>query len=341
MASVPYLGEIRMFGGNVPPDGWALCDGSSLSIDGNTTLFTLIGNTFGGDGQTFFNLPDLRGRVFVSTDNNEYSVGQTGGAEQVSLQEVNLPAHSHSASCSATGGSDTPKGNTWGPATNSVYSPPATGVLAKAMSTLGIKPAGSGKPHENMSPFLCVNYMIALDGIYPSSVEEGVGAAPDQYLSELRIFPFSFVPRGWMACNGQQLPVGPNQALYSLLLNIYGGNTSVFNLPNLVARVPVHAGQVYTQGQSGGEATHVLTIGEMPAHTHQAQASSSGPAIGLPTNAFWATNTGVKPYGSPTGPQLSSQAINPAGNNVGHENRSPYVVLNVCIAVVGIYPSKN
>jgi microcystin-dependent protein len=349
MASAPYLGEIRMFGGKVPPAGWAFCDGSSLSIANNVALFSLIGTTFGGDGQAFFNLPDLRGRVFVSTDNNEYLVGQTGGAEQVSLQEVNLPAHTHSVSCSTAGSSDTPKGNTWGPATNTVYSPPASGALARAMSTLGIKPAGSGKPHENMIPFLCVNYIIALTGIFPSKGDaagagapaDQVGGTPDQYLSELRIFPFNFVPSGWMACNGQQLPVGPNQALYALLGITYGGNASFFNLPNLVARVPVHAGDVHTLGQTGGEATHVLSIGEMPSHTHQAQASSSGPATGLPTNAFWASNTGVKPYGSPPGPLMSSQAINAAGNNVGHENRSPFVVLNICIAVVGIFPSKN
>jgi microcystin-dependent protein len=341
MASAPYLGEIRMFGGTVPPEGWALCNGSILAISPNVALFSLIGTAFGGNGTSTFGLPDLRGRVFLSTDNNEYFVGDIGGAEQVSLLDVNLPAHSHSVSCSANSGSDTPKGNTWGPATNSVYSPTETGPLAKAMSTLGIKPTGDGKPHENMIPFLCVNYIIALVGIFPSREADGVGATDDQYISELRIFPYTFAPRGWMLCNGQQLPVGPNQALYSLLGNTYGGNTSFFNLPNLVARVPVHAGDVYSLGETGGEATHVLTVPEMPAHNHQAQASSSGPAVGLPTNAFWATGTGVKPYGTPAGPQMAPQAINPAGGNVGHENRSPYLVLNICIAIVGIYPSRN
>ena len=345
MASVPYLGEIRMFGGDTPPDGWAFCNGATLPIDPNITLFSLIGTNFGGDGINTFNLPDLQGRVFVSTDNNEYFVGATGGAEQVSLLDVNLPSHSHSVSCSANGGSDTPKGNTWGPATQPVYSPPASGVLAKAMSTLGIKPAGDGKPHENMIPFLCVNYIIALFGLFPSregeGVEEEAAVADDQYLSELRIFPFDFVPRGWMACNGQQLAVNLNPALYALLGNTYGGNSSFFNLPNLVARVPVHTGDSYTLGSTGGEAFHVLTTSEMPVHNHQTQASSLGPAVGLPTNAFWATNTGVKPYGTPTGPQMSPQAINPAGGNVGHENRSPFLVLNICIAVTGIFPSRN
>jgi microcystin-dependent protein len=334
MASDPFIGEIRMYGGTTPPPGWNFCDGTTLSINSNVELYQVLGTTFGGTSSTF-NLPDLRGRFVVSTDGNEYLPGQSGGAEQVSLLDVNLPAHSHPVNCSSTGGSDTPKSNTWGLADESVYSPPATGALAKAMSAMGITSAGTGKPHENMIPYQCVNYIIALDGLYPG------GGAQDQYLSEIRIFPYSFVPDGWLNCNGEALPVSANQALYSLLGNTFGGDGTNFNIPYLFGRVAMHAGQVHTLGESGGEAGHVLTVSEMPAHNHQAQASSSGPAVGLPTNAFWATNTGVKPYGGPAVPLMAPQALNTAGGNVPHENRSPYLVISFCISITGIYPSKN
>lgn len=165
-----FVGEIRLFGGNVAPDGWALCNGQLLPISSNYTLFSLIGTTYGGDGETTFGLPDLRGRVPIHTDNNVYPVGQSDGLEQVVLTTDNLPAHTHLVVGATVGGLDQPKDNTWGLATTNVYASP--GAQPIAMSTAGISTAGSGNAHDNMIPFMAVSYIIAMAGIYPSKPEE-------------------------------------------------------------------------------------------------------------------------------------------------------------------------
>lgn len=164
----------------------------------------------------------------------------------------------------------------------------------------------------------------------------------EPYLSEVRIFSFSFAPKGWALCNGQILPINQNQALFSLLGTTYGGNgTTTFALPNLQGRVPMHVGNGFTLGQQGGEQAHTLVVNEMPGHTHQAQASTNGPTVTAPTNNFWASNTGFAPYGSTGDIAMSPSAISNAGGGQAHENMSPYLTLNICIALVGIFPSRN
>ena len=161
-----YLGEIRMFAGNFAPEGWAFCNGQQLSITQNNALYYLIGTTYGGDGISYFNLPDLRGRVPVHSGGNR-TVGEIGGAEQVTLTSNQMAAHSHGVVASATGGSDSPGGNSCGPAGANVYANPSTQPVL--MSPAGISSAGGGKPHENMIPFLAVSYIIATTaGAYPS-----------------------------------------------------------------------------------------------------------------------------------------------------------------------------
>jgi microcystin-dependent protein len=160
------IGEIRMFGGNFAPQGFFFCSGQTLPINDYIPLFSVIGTTYGGDGISNFMLPDLRGRVPIHMGNN-YALGQTGGLEQVSLLELNLPAHSHTVQASDTGGSDTPSGLAWGQVTTAnVYADAVT--FMQQMSNLGISVAGQGQPHDNMSPFLCVNFIIAWTGIFPS-----------------------------------------------------------------------------------------------------------------------------------------------------------------------------
>lgn len=167
-----------------------------------------------------------------------------------------------------------------------------------------------------------------------------------QYLSEIRIFAFDFAPRGWMQCNGQLLPITPNAALFSLLGTTFGGDGRTnFNLPDFRGRVPMNwgtylGGTNYVWGQLGGESAHTLSIAEMPKHNHTATASSNSPDSPNPAGSNWASNTGFQVYGSNPVLAMAAEALFTTGLSVPHQNMSPFLTLNVCIAVTGIYPSR-
>ena len=164
----------------------------------------------------------------------------------------------------------------------------------------------------------------------------------EPFIAEVRIFSFQFAPQGWAMCNGQLLPINQNQALFSLLGTTYGGNgTTNFALPNLQGRASLHFGNNFTQGQIGGEINHTLITSELPSHTHQVVASSTGPNAAIATNNFFASNTGFKPYGTSSSEVMSSNMVSTVGGNQPHNNMSPYLVLNFCMAIVGIFPSRN
>lgn len=165
----PYLGEIRTFGGNFAPLGWALCDGSLLSISDNQALFALIGTTYGGNGVDTFALPDLRGRLPLHQGQNpkigtHYLMGQTGGSETVTLTAAELPIHTHQARAQSAGGTQTsPSSGYW--AGSAEY---ASSVPTAQMSSQSIGFSGDGQPHDNMMPFLPLSFIIALVGVFPS-----------------------------------------------------------------------------------------------------------------------------------------------------------------------------
>jgi microcystin-dependent protein len=168
----PYIGEIRMFGGNFAPLGWAFCDGSLVSIAEYDALFNLIGTTYGGDGQTNFALPDLRSRLPIhqgqGPGTSNRVIGQPGGSEAVTLTGSQLPAHTHIALAnSSAGNADSPAGAYWsGSATTPQYVP---GDQANTtMNGAAIGANGQSQPHDNMQPFLPVSFVIALNGIYPT-----------------------------------------------------------------------------------------------------------------------------------------------------------------------------
>lgn len=156
--STPFVGEIRLFAGNFAPQGWALCDGSLLPISGNDVLFALIGTTYGGDGQSTFALPDLRGRAPVHQGalpgGGTYVIGEAGGAETVTLTPAQLPPHGYAGAdvemtTNLAGGASLAAGGSY-----------ASGANGKVV--------GGNQPHENRSPFLAVSYIISLSGIFPS-----------------------------------------------------------------------------------------------------------------------------------------------------------------------------
>ena len=173
----PYVGEIRMFGGNFPPVGWMFCEGQSMPISENDVLFTLIGTTYGGDGQETFNLPNLASRVPIhmgtSPSGTTYQLGEMAGTEQETLTVQQIPSHSHAPLCTSSAATtNSPSGNVLGvpgvPGTISgavVYGTDAPQVALNASS---ITPAGGSQPHENCQPFLCINHIISLFGVFPS-----------------------------------------------------------------------------------------------------------------------------------------------------------------------------
>ena len=164
------------------------------------------------------------------------------------------------------------------------------------------------------------------------------------YLSEIKIFSFNFAPRGWAFCNGQLLPINQNQALFSLLGTTYGGNgVTTFALPNLQGRVPLHVGSGFSLGQVGGEEAHTLLSTEMASHTHVMEGSSATASTTSPVGNVLASGAGVAPYAASGGGNvgLNPGALTTVGGGQPHENRQPYLTLNVCIALQGIFPSRN
>ncbi len=164
--SNPYVGEIRMFGGNFAPAGWHFCDGSLLAISNNETLFNLIGTTYGGDGLSTFALPDLRGRLPVHQGGG-LTLAQTGGTETVTLTTTTIPAHSHPYLASTSpGGTNDPTGNVLAAAVAGsayVQMAPTTPLAATSIGS-----TGGSQPHDNMQPYLCVSFIISLFGVFPS-----------------------------------------------------------------------------------------------------------------------------------------------------------------------------
>ena len=172
----PFIAEIKMFGGNFAPVGWAFCNGQLLSISQNTALFSLLGTTYGGNGVTTFGLPNLQGRAPLHFGNGAgltpRQLGESGGTETVTLSQTQMPTHSHSLGASSKNGdASTPSGNV-----NAVYVDPGTlspvniygTAIDTAMNSSAVGNAGGSLPHNNMQPYLCVNFIIALQGIFPS-----------------------------------------------------------------------------------------------------------------------------------------------------------------------------
>jgi microcystin-dependent protein len=163
----PYIGEIRMFAGNFAPAGWAFCQGQLIPISENDTLFNLIGTTYGGDGQTTFALPNLSSRVPMHVGPG-FVLGQSGGEEEVTLTTNQIPSHTHPPTCNDQNGTSTsPTNNVW--AANTDVGAYANAIANSAnMNAAGLQPTGGSQPHDNMIPFLAINFIISLFGIFPS-----------------------------------------------------------------------------------------------------------------------------------------------------------------------------
>jgi microcystin-dependent protein len=168
------------------------------------------------------------------------------------------------------------------------------------------------------------------------------------FIGEIMMFAGNFAPTGYAACDGSLLPISSYAALFSVIGTYYGGNgTTNFALPDLRGRVPIHVGtgaglSTYSQGQMGGQETHTLLATEMPAHNHTAYASTSGGTSSSPSNNFPAVNSeGIEHYGSSENGTMNANAIGAAGGSQPHNNIQPYLAINFCIAISGIFPSRS
>lgn len=163
----------------------------------------------------------------------------------------------------------------------------------------------------------------------------------EPFLGEIKIFPMGYAPRGWLPCEGQSLQISQNQALYALLGAAYGGNgVTNFNLPDLRGRVPIHVSTEFTRGQAGGEDYHALTASGMPQHTHYPVGSTSDATSKTPTNNVWAVPA-VNAYHPSANAVMNTGALTTAGRGEGHPNMQPYLALQFCIAVSGIFPTRD
>ena len=163
----------------------------------------------------------------------------------------------------------------------------------------------------------------------------------EPFLAEIRLMSFSFPPKGWAFCNGQFLPINQNQALFSLLGTMYGGNgQTTFALPDLRGRTPIHLGSGHTQGEAAGQEATTLTISQMPTHTHLAASVNASASTNSPNGAYLAASTAV--YHAPTSLiALNPGTITTVGGSQAHTNMQPFLALNFCIALQGIFPSQT
>jgi microcystin-dependent protein len=161
--SQPFVGEIRMFGGNFAPAGWAFCNGQTMAISENTTLFALIGTTYGGDGVTTFNLPDLQGRIPIHQGNG-FVIGQKAGEENHTLTLNEIPSHNHSVGAATAASMNGVGGAVYGGGGVAAYK----GATAATMNAGVVQNNSGGQPHDNMMPFAVVSFIISLFGIFPS-----------------------------------------------------------------------------------------------------------------------------------------------------------------------------
>jgi microcystin-dependent protein len=165
---------------------------------------------------------------------------------------------------------------------------------------------------------------------------------PESYLGEIQMFAFGYAPRDWMVCDGKVLRISDNESLFAILGNTYGGDgKSTFALPDLRGRSPVHVGSGVSQGEQGGEATHMLTLPEMPIHAHPVWGSSRIVSVPGPAGNTWGTQQSMNEYARTGSNPMAANAVAASGKNAPHVNLQPYLVATFCICVRGIVPAAK
>ena len=359
-----YLGQIKIFAFNYAPQNWALCQGQLMPISRYTSLFSILGSAYGGDGTTNFAVPNLQGipvGAGQAPGASNYQLGEHGGEAGVTLAPQQLPSHNHAFSTvgdQAT--SATPAGNqpawTWKQAANDtvigIYAEladPTTMLAPNAIAT-----SGSGRPHNNLQPYVTLNFSIATAGLWPQ--RDGPPAPADPpFIGEISICAFGNPPAGWVLCEGQLMQIAQNQQLFSLIGATYGGDAvRTFALPDLRGRVPLNFGQNFAIGLRGGEEAHLLSEAEMPAHSHALMGNATSQHVGpraAPITVLGMSLGKQLPFNTPftanlystaaANAQLAGASIGGAGGGQPHPNMMPSLAMSFCICLSGVFPSRN
>ena len=270
----PYVGEIRMFAGNFAPAGWMFCEGQLLPISENETLFQLIGTTYGGDGQSTFALPDLRGRLPFHQGNG-FILAETGGAEEITLTREPDPGPQPRLARIANARNRRTRQTMRRVASTTVRRSSRTDRTSREPVCTDRDRLCRRQPAAHELPTVPVRRLhhLAVRNLPVADLRWSTTMA-DPFVAEIRIFPFNFAPKGWAWCDGQLLPLSQNTALFSLLGTTYGGDgKSNFALPDLQGRAPMHPGQgpglsLHDLGETGGSETVTLLESEIPSHSH-------------------------------------------------------------------------
>ncbi|MBC9909479.1 phage tail protein [Chitinophaga varians] len=366
-----FLGEIFLIALNYAPIGFELCNGQELPISGNEALFSLLGNTYGGDGISTFRLPDLQGRIPLCT-NNSYPLGEAKGTADKPLTAAHISGHTHSI---APGAQIQMKTGTTADASSpaNAYPAPVTGKprfsyqADDKMMALNVTemttPQGAAFTTDlnatanqrvnNMMPGLCMNYVIATQGIYPSG-----GTKTSQQMGDIIMAAFQAPPRGYALCNGAAMSIAQNQALFAVLGDLYKPyTTTAFYLPNLQGKVPIGPRQgpglsLYNQGVEGGIINETLTASQLPPHTHNVKSNSLSLPAGdnnnthNPVGAFSGTSTTGNLYSLTAGPGVSASlpatlTVNNGTTPPALDNMQPYLSVQFFIAITGLFPPRS
>ncbi|SDG64050.1 Microcystin-dependent protein [Dyadobacter soli] len=337
-----FPAEIRMFGFPIEIQGYVPCDGRSYPVNSEDQLFRLIGATFGKeDGR--YKLPDLRDRVLIG-NGAAYPDFSPGGEESHKLTLDEMPRHRHKAVVSS-GGSDspTPEDHFW---------PADAGYVTQNnsfMSDQALEATGKEVAHDNMSPYLAINYTICTDGMFT----DGSFPPIEEYLGTVRAFAAKVIPQYWLPCDGRELPIASNTALYSLLGTKYGGNgTTTFALPDLRGRAVIQYWPfdkfeltTYKIGEKAGTDKVTLKLDQMPSHTHAPLASKKA-TTQRPEGQVWANEDSRPPINrfaatSGTAHAMHPSALGEAGADQPHNNMMPYLGIEFMICCNGIFPSRG
>ncbi|MBO9570124.1 MAG: phage tail protein [Cellulomonas iranensis] len=331
-----FVGEVRLFAGSYVPAGWLPCDGQTLSVSQYSTLYSVLGVTWGGNGSTTFRLPDLRGRTPLGAGTGvgltPRTLGETGGAEAVALTTAEMPAHTHvvrGSGAQATDGEPAGRVPAVAPDATPYRSGGTTWLAPQALDV-----TGQGQPHENRSPVLGLRFGICYEGDYPT----GSGDDGDTTLGEIRLMAGTRLPDGWLVCDGSLQQISGYDALYTILGTTYGGNgVQTFGVPDLRGRVPLHPAPGRPTGALGGVEQVTLGVAQLPVHEHTARASGSPATAGSPGGAVRAASAAARYAATP---QVAGAPTESTGGSVPHANMPPYAAMTFMIAARGVYPSR-